>query len=95
MITPDTVLSMGQIEVNNVLCKTESFEMGLFWHLNSILFLKWIVWYTNVFDIETVLMLNWIVWNRTVLIFHGVNEKPILTELFEIELFICIELICH
>ena len=41
---------------------------NLFWHLNSVLMLKWIVWNKTVFDIETVLTLNWIVWNGTVYI---------------------------
>ena len=39
--------------------------MELFWYLNCVLMLNWIVWNGTVFDIETVLMLNEIVWNRT------------------------------
>ena len=42
----------------NCLNKTELLEIELFWHLNWVLMLNWIVWNGTVFDIETVLMLN-------------------------------------
>ena len=71
-------------------------EIELFSYLNCILMQNWIVWNRTVIDIETLLMLksifwirtlwlNWIAWNRNV---FGCQ-----TELFEIELIICIKLI--
>ena len=60
---PDWVLSMGQIELNSVLM----LEIELFWNLNYVLMLNWIVWNETVFDIETILTLNRMVWNKTVL----------------------------
>ena len=41
-------------------------------------------------ELNWVLMLNWIVWNRT--IFDPETVYLCLTELFEIEMFICIKI---
>ena len=59
------------------LCWTKILEIELFWYLNCVLMLNWIVWNRTVFDmktvltrivfdVETVLTLNWIVWIKTV-----------------------------
>ena len=53
----------------------------MFWNLNCVLILNWIVRHWTVFDIEIILPLNWIVWNRAVF-----DIKPVYlssTELFE------------
>ena len=62
VVAPDRVLSMSYIKLN---C-----EIELFWHVNCVLMLNWIVWTGTVSDYETVLMLNWIFLNRTVLTFN-------------------------
>ena len=45
--------------------------------------LNWTAWIVLFWHVKFVLMLNWIVWNRTVFVCK--------TELFEIEMIICIK----
>ena len=84
VVAPDRVLSMSQIDQTVYLCSTEFFERGLFWHLNCVLMLNWIVWNGTVFVFETELFEIELFWHLTVC-----KQKLYLyqTELFEIELF--------
>ena len=58
VLTPYRVLSMGQIELNRTLMQNWIDEIELFWHLNCVLTLNWIVWnrtdylYKNGFGIK-------------------------------------------
>ena len=61
----------------------------LYWHLNCVLILNWIVWNGTVFDIETLLTLTElfnieVFWRLTV---SKQNLYLYLTELAELELF--------
>ena len=62
MVTPDRVLSMGQIELN---CFVWDGTVLTF-KLCTYAMLNWIVWNETVFC-----MLNWIVWNRTVYMYKN------------------------
>ena len=53
VVAPDRILSIGQRELNCILCETELFEIKLFWHLTMS-------------KPKTIFILNWIVWNKTV-----------------------------
>ena len=49
VVALNNVLSMDQIELNCVLSSTVLFEIELFWHLNCVLMLNWIVWNRTVY----------------------------------------------
>ena len=84
VVSPNRVLSMGQIELNCVLMlnwitwnKTVlTFKLPTDAKLNC---LEWncfcmqnmLIWNRTVFNIETALALNWIVWNRTVYLYKN------------------------
>ena len=59
VVASDRVLSIGQIELNCVLCKTELFEIELFWHLSCVLMLSWTV--LSFKCVNKWLMFDWIV----------------------------------
>ena len=64
-VAPGRVLSKGQIELNHgsvslmllyltvYLSKTEWLEMELFWNVNFVFMLNWIVWKRDVFYIKS------------------------------------------
>ena len=65
VVTPDSILSMGQIVLNCILILNELLEIELFWHLDCVLILNWIVWnetvfvcWTELFEIELFLTLK-------------------------------------
>ena len=51
-VAPDRVLSMGKIELNCILIRN-LFEIGLFWHLNCVPGLNWIVWNRTVLTLKS------------------------------------------
>ena len=53
VVAPDKVLSLGKIELNSVLCKTELLEKWLIWHLICVLMLNWSSWNRTVFEYKT------------------------------------------
>ena len=77
-------------------------EMGLFWHLNCVLMLNWIVWNRTVLificvEIQTILILNGSVWNRTVwLNWIAWNRKVLTIKLSHHPHHVALQrLICH
>ena len=83
VVAPDRVLSMSQIELNFsfkslLFCiETELFEIELFWHLNCVLMLNWIICNKTVFTFNSVYCL--VGWHGRIPRLHlcrGVRPPP-------------------
>ena len=68
VVAPDSVISIGQIELNCVLLRNRSFWKRISFDIETVLTLNWIVWNRTLLTFncvdKNILRLSWIIWKK-------------------------------